>query len=140
MEERMTQEKMAHLGPRFWLVARDGDHLLEVFTMGCRGAESLPVFSHEEEAGMFLDLGGAGNGWRTRESSAGEIVSLLFGLCSRVGSVALDPSPLMTPEMLDLVRVDRGRFVDLITSPGEKKPLPRPRWILTPRLKNRGVA
>jgi hypothetical protein len=136
----MTQEKMAHLGQRLWLVARDGDHPLEVFTMGCGGAESLPVFSHEEEAGKFLDLGGAGNGWRTRESSAGEIVSLLFGLYSRVGSVALDPSPLMTPEMLDLVRVDRGRFVDLITSPGEKKPLPGPRWVLTPDLKNRGVA
>jgi hypothetical protein len=140
MEERMTREKMAHLGPRFWLVARDGDFPVEMFTMDCGGAASLPVFSHEEEAEMFLDLGGAGNGWRTRESSAGEIVSLLFGLCSRVSSVALDPSPLMTPEMLDLVRVDRGRFVDLITSPGEKKPLPRPRWILTPGLKNRGVA
>jgi hypothetical protein len=139
MEERMTQEKMAHLGPRFWLVARDGDHPVEMFTMGCRGAESLPVFSHEEEAGMFLDLGGAGNGWRTRESSAGEIVSLLFGLCSRVSSVALDPSPLMTPEILDLVRVDRGRFVDLITAPG-KKPLPRPRWVLNSDLTSRGAA
>jgi hypothetical protein len=111
-----------------------------MFTMDCGGAASLPVFSHEEEAEMFLDLGGAGNGWRTRESSAGEIVSLLFGLCSRAGSVALDPSPLMTPEMLDLIKVDRGRFVDLITAPGEKKPLPRPRWILTPGIKNRGVA
>ena len=136
----MTQEKMADLVPRFWLVVRDGDHLLEVFTMGCGGAKSLSVFSHEEEAGMFLDLGGAGNGWRTRESSAGEIVSLLFGLCSRVSSVALDPSPLMMPEMLDLVRVDRGRFVDLITAPGEKKPLPRPRRVLNPGLKNRSVA
>ena len=56
----MTQEKMAHLGPRFWLVARDEDHPLEMFTMGRGSAESLPVFSHEEEAGMFLDLGGAG--------------------------------------------------------------------------------
>jgi hypothetical protein len=139
MEERMTQEKMAHLRPKFWLVARDGDHPLEMFTMSCGSAESLPVFSHEEEADMFLDLGGAGDGWRTRESSAGEIVSLLFGLCSRVSSVALDPSPLMTPEILDLVRVDRGRFVDLITAPG-KKPLPRPRWVLNSDLTSRGAA
>jgi hypothetical protein len=140
MEERMTREKMAHLGPRFWLVARDKDHPVEIFTMDCGGAESLPVFSHEEEAGKFLDLGGAGDGWRTRESSAGEIVSLLFGLCSRVSSVALDPSPLMTPEMLDLIKVDQGRFVDLITAPGEKKHLPRSRWVMPPGIKNRGVA
>ncbi|MDQ3864213.1 MAG: hypothetical protein M3317_12100, partial [Actinomycetota bacterium] len=97
----MTQRKTAQLGPRFWLVARDGDRPVEVFTMDCGDDESLPIFSQEEAAGIFLDLGGAGDGWRTRESSAGEIVSLLFGLCSRVGSVALDPSPLMTPEMLD---------------------------------------
>ena len=55
----MTREKMAQLGPRLWLVARDGDRPVEVFTMDCGGSESLPVFSHVEEAEMFLGLGRA---------------------------------------------------------------------------------
>jgi hypothetical protein len=46
----------------------------------------------------------------------------------------------MMPGMLDLIRVDRARFVDLITAPGKRKPLPKPRWLLTPGFTNRGVA
>jgi len=91
---------------------------MAVFTLDCGGDEALPVFSHEEEAEMFLGLGGAGDGWRVRESSAGEIVSLLFGPCRGVRGVALDPTPVMTSEMIEFVRVGRARFVDLIAASG----------------------
>lgn len=119
----MTQEKKArparhsrarHAGSRFWLVAKDGPCSIEMLTVYCGGDEALPVFSHEEEAELFLGLGGVGDGWRVRESAAGEIVSLLFGPCAGVGSVTLDPSPLMAPEMMGLLRVGRDRFFDLI--------------------------
>jgi hypothetical protein len=124
----MTQEKKvrpAHPSPargsasRFWLVAKDGTCPMEILTMDCGGDEALPVFSHEEEAELFLGLGGVGDGWRVRESAAGEIVSLLFAPCAGAGSVVLDPSPLMTPEMMGLVRVGRDRFLDLIATPGK---------------------
>jgi len=93
---------------------------MAIFTVDCGGDEALPIFSHEEEAEMYLGLGGAGDGWRVRESSAGEIVSLLFGPCRGVGGVALDPTPVMASEMIDLVKVSRDRFVDLVAPSGRK--------------------
>src|SRR3712207_6233888 len=106
---------------RFWLVARDGSCSVETLTVDCGGDKALPIFSHEEEAELFLDLGGAGDGWRTRASSAGEIVSLLFGPLAAVRSVALDPWPVMAPETVGLVMLGRDRFVDLFASPGALK-------------------
>ena len=106
---------------RFWLVARDGSCSVETLTVDCGGDKALPIFSHEEEAELFLDLGGAGDGWRTRESSAGEIVSLLYGPCAAVRIVALDPWPVMAPESVGLVTLGRDRFVDLFANPGALK-------------------
>ena len=79
------------------------------------GAQALPVFSGEGEAEMFLWLGGAfEDGWRVRQTSTGELVSILCGPCAGVGSVALDPSPGMAAETLRLTSVGRKRFVGWI--------------------------
>jgi hypothetical protein len=142
----MTQEKKAWLDQqplgrrstwRFWLVAKDGNCSIETLTVDCGGHEALAVFSHEEEAELFLRLGKIDDGWRVRESSAGEIVSLLFGPCAGVGSVALDPSPLMAPEMIDLVRVGRDRFVNLAVAPGGERTITRSGWTRTSGRQNR---
>jgi hypothetical protein len=142
----MTQKKKAHPGhysrarrsaSRFWLVATYGTYQMEVLTVDCGDDEAMPVFSHEEEAELFLGLGEDGEGLRVRESSAGEIVSLLFGPCAGVGSVALDPSPMMTPEMIGLVKVSRDRFFDLTTAPGRKRARPGPVRVQIPALQNR---
>jgi hypothetical protein len=78
------------------------------------GEETLPVFSHEEEAEMFLWLGGLKAGWQVRESAAGELTSILCGLCSGVKKVALDPLPKMLNEKtVGLVILERERFLDL---------------------------
>ena len=122
---------------RFWLVAKDGACPMEILTVDYGDDEALPVFSHEEEAELFLCLGEIGDGWRVRESSAGEIVSLLFGPCAGVGSVTLDPSPLMVSEMMALVRVGRDRFLDLITAPARKRLPSRSGWTQTPGRQNR---
>jgi hypothetical protein len=74
----------------------------------------LPVFSFEQEVEMFLRLGGYydGGGWRARESSAGELVSVLCGPCADVEGVALDPHPEMLEDgTIELVEVGRRRFV-----------------------------
>lgn len=73
----------------------------------------LAVFSFEEEAEMFLRLGGHdGDGWRARPSGAAEIASLLRGACADVGAVALDPLPGMAGDgTAGLVEVGRERFL-----------------------------
>ena len=74
----------------------------------------MPVFGYEEEAKMFLHLGGYGDhGWSARESSSGEIVSVLCGPCSGAESVALDPLPEMVSDgTLSLVWLRRERFLE----------------------------
>jgi hypothetical protein len=73
----------------WWLVARNDDGPLEVFTLD--GGETLPVFSGEGEAELFLWLREE-HGWEVHQSSAEELVFVLSGPCSRAGLVALDPS------------------------------------------------
>jgi hypothetical protein len=83
----------------------------------------LPVFSFEEEAEMFLRLGGYGGRWRAWESCAGELVSVLCGPCKDVKSVALDPLPEMPKTgTLGLVGVERRCFLgQLLAREGHHK-------------------
>jgi predicted alpha/beta hydrolase len=79
------------------------------------GGEALPVFSHEEEAEKFVRLGSWGAGWRAREASARELVSVLLGPCAGLGLVALDPWPEIHAEMVvGLIGVNRVDFVNLL--------------------------
>lgn len=106
-------------GSRYWLMAKNENGRIEVLTVDRGGEQALPVFGHEEEAEMFLRLGGVGDGWRVRESTAGELVSVLYGPCARVGRVALDPLPEMLDEKaVGLVSLDRERFLDLVLDRG----------------------
>ncbi len=86
----------------------------------------LAVFGFEEEAEMFLRLGGReGDGWRAREIGVGELVSVLDGpSCADVGSVALDPVPGMPEDgTVGLVEVGRERFVRAVLGgPGRGGP------------------
>lgn len=101
--------------PRWWLIAKNGTSRVEFLTMdrGGDGGETLAIFGHEEEAAMFLHLSGYGDdGWRVRESSAGEIVSVLYGPCSGMESISLDPLPGMVADgTLGLVGLERKRFL-----------------------------
>jgi hypothetical protein len=100
----------------YWLITKNENGPLEVLTSGLSGGEeALPVFSHDEEAEMFLWLGRMGDGWQARESAAGELTSLLCGLCLGVQKVVLDPLPKMLDEKtVGLVSLDRERFLDLV--------------------------
>ena len=75
----------------------------------------MSIFSSEEEAEIILRFGGVTGGWRARESSVGELVSVLSGACAGVKKVALDPSPEMIVEgAVGLVSLLRESFMNLI--------------------------
>jgi hypothetical protein len=114
-------ERATELAPRrplpglaFWLIAKNENGRVRVLTLYRCGEEVLPVFGHEEEAEMFLQLGCVvGEGWGVRESSAGELVSVLCGPCADVKEVALDPLPEMVAgSTVGLVSLPRERFIE----------------------------
>jgi hypothetical protein len=122
IEEISTRVRLARAAteatrrrPRWWLIAKHENRRVKFLTMAHDedGEEILPVFGYEEEAEMFLHLGGYGDdGWSARESSTGEIVSVLCGPCLGAEGVVLDPLPeMMDDETLALVRLGRKRFL-----------------------------
>ena len=78
----------------FWLIVRQRTKGLKVFTTGRKG-DVLPAFSFEDEADMFLRLGlPEKEGWRVvRESTCGELTSVLHAPRRDSRHVALDPMP-----------------------------------------------
>ena len=90
------------LATTYWLVESSETVLPEPFTVRIDAEmEALPVFSFPEEAEMFVTLGGLEErGWRTAESTAGEILSRLAEYRrAGIGLVALDPLPEMMGPM-----------------------------------------
>jgi hypothetical protein len=70
---------------------------------------------------LFLGIQAAGSGWQVRESTVGELVSVLCGACAGAKEVSLDPLPEMVAEgTLGLVNLSRKRFVNLVLSRGQQ--------------------
>ena len=67
---------------------------------------------------MFLELRpvASGEGWRARRTSAGELVSVLYGPCSSARRVALDPLPGMLGrgKSTDLLAIERNGFLRML--------------------------
>jgi hypothetical protein len=85
---------------------------MEVLTLTAGDEIVLPVFSFQEEGELFLRLEATEADWCLRETTTGELVSLLLSLCAQVDKVALDPLPgLWERETLGLVSTDRRCFV-----------------------------
>ena len=96
----------------FWLIVTRAHGRMEVLTIDAGGETVLPVFSFQEEGEFFLSLETTEADWWPRETTTGELVSLLLGLCARVDKVALDPLPsLGEREIIGLVSTGRRRFV-----------------------------
>jgi hypothetical protein len=96
----------------FWLIATRAHGRMGVLTIDAGGETLLPVFSFQEEGELFLRLEATEAVWWPRETTTGELVSLLLGLCARVDKVALDPLPgLDEREVLGLVSTGRRQFV-----------------------------
>jgi hypothetical protein len=72
---------------------------------------------------MFLDLQLAGStvGWRVRQTSVGELMSVLYGPCSDTKKVVLDPVPEVGgEEMTELLSMHRNDFLRFLL--GEEVP------------------
>ena len=102
----------------FWLIVKHRTGGMEALrTTLASGEEALAVFGFEEEAGMFLEIGASGGGWRVRETTPGELISVLYGPCAGVGRVALDPLPRpIAQASSDLVSMKREAFVEWCSS------------------------
>ena len=96
----------------FWLIATRAHGRMEVLTINTGDEMVLPIFGFQEEGELFLGLEATEADWYLRETTTGELVSLLLSLCAQVDKVALDPLPgLWERETLGLVSTDRRCFV-----------------------------
>ena len=102
----------------YHLIVNNEKDRLDVLTIQLSTAgEALPVFSHEEEAEKFVRLESSGTGWRVRETSARELVSVLLGPGADIGWVVLDPWPRIHVQMVvGLIGVNPSDFVNLLVS------------------------
>ncbi len=107
-----------------WLITKDITSRMDVFTTHlCDDLKALMVFSFEEEAQMFLwfRLATPGGGWRVRQISVGELVSVLYGPCSDTRKVVLDPVPEAgREELAELLSMRRNDFLRFLL--GEEVP------------------
>ena len=101
-----------------WLIVKHHNDRMAVLTVSAGGdSEALPVFSFEEEAEMFLQFGVSKTGWQVRETTAGELVSVLYGPCAGVEKVALDPPPeIVGKAMVGLMSLSRKDFARTLVS------------------------
>ena len=96
-----------------YLIARHENNRLELLTLAATShGEVLPVFGTERAAHDFLRDGGFGGGWWVRESTPGELVSLLLGHLADVEIVALDPRP--GPPDAGLQGTSKLEFIDAL--------------------------
>ncbi len=89
---------------------------------------ALAVFSFVEEAQMYLQNAAPQQGsWRVEEVEAGELVSMLvWGSCSQVKWVALDPMPpqvVGSCEANRLVCTNWQDFLGLLRGESEEAPM-----------------
>ena len=105
-----------------WILTRYLHNRMDVLTFDPEDGTGLflALFSFKEEAELFLGLleedDQKKHCWRSRETSAGELLSILYGPCKDVRWVALDPLPLSScsRSMLHFVSVNRKRFVQAL--------------------------
>ena len=113
--------------PAYWLIEKLEDGSMEVLTVELRGGQqALSIFSHLEEAEMFLWLGRLTDSWRPRKCEGGEIARILSAPRTGIGFVVLDPLPQMLAEhTVEPVSLTRERFTLRLTRSPEGTSEPR---------------
>lgn len=95
-----------------YLIVRNTHHRMDVFVYPVVGEAALPVFSTARAAREFLRSGDFGPGWHVRESTAGELISLLMGHIADVEQVVLDPcSGLVAGEGVSRECLSKDSFI-----------------------------
>jgi hypothetical protein len=114
----LIKKSSALLQTPLWIITSYQNDQMELLTIdadvdGC----FLAVFSFEEEAEAFLHLSvdGEKKEWQSKQTKAGELVSVLLGSYAHVKQVALDPLPLpLGRAMLALVSVNWDTFLQYL--------------------------
>lgn len=104
---------------RYWTMVRQGACHTDVFTTDYDGrGEALVIFGFEEEAGLFA--GFEEEIWQVRETTLGELVSILHGPCADVERVVLDPLPLSICAGMEILTLSlhSADFTRNVTSTG----------------------
>jgi len=102
---------------RYWVIvknAKGGFGQPDLLTVDLDDTgQALPVFSFEEKAEMFLWLQTTEEGREVRETTPGQLVSILYGPCAEdVGRVMLDPLPEIGARIqISLLGIERNDFV-----------------------------
>jgi hypothetical protein len=95
----------------FWVVLEGGTWTAPFTVTLLRGKEAIALFSGEEEATMFRHFSKQGANSSILETTAGEVLSLLYGPWSVAGHVALDPLPqVLDSRLLELLTLSREHF------------------------------
>jgi hypothetical protein len=136
----------ARAGRPHWLITKYDHSKMNALTIRLSGdREALAIFGFEEEAEMFLHFWGAAleDGWSVRQTSVGELVSVLYGPCANAKKVVMDPVPEVGKrELVGIPSMHRNDFLrDLLGEGPSSLHLVPPR---TPRplkrLEHGGVA
>ena len=102
-----------------WIIVKNDTGHMEVLRIRLStGGKALPIFSGEDEAWVFLELGKFSDDWRVRETAAGELISILYCLCAGVDRVVLDPLPGSLAELNGLLSLRPGAFTKFASKSG----------------------
>jgi hypothetical protein len=105
----------------FWVVLEGSTWTLPFTVSLPDGREAIALFSGEEEAMMFRHFSKEGAKSSILETSAGEVLSLLYGPWSVAGHVALDPfREVPGLRFLDLLTLSRERFARSFAGAGSE--------------------
>jgi hypothetical protein len=115
----MPNKKSGALARRpLWIISRYHNDQIDALTIDADLEGSLlAVFSSEDEAEVFLRLLGdkEKQEWRSEQTTAGRLVSVLLELGTYVQGVVLDPLPLpLGRDLLPLVSVERELFLQCL--------------------------
>lgn len=111
--------------PVYWLLSsRGGVHEVFLTFWGGEPGEEvrmLPVFSAESSAGAFVEASPfAEEVWRSRKTTRGELISILYGPCVTAGRIAFDPLevPLVESAGSFQATLSPERFVEVLLGRG----------------------
>jgi hypothetical protein len=107
---RARRTKTVHV---FWMVVEGSSQALPLMVFLSDGTKAMALFSGEEEAMMFCHFCEEGASTNIRQTTTGEVISLLYCPWCAAKHVALDPFPeilLGSRLLLGLLTLSRADF------------------------------
>jgi hypothetical protein len=104
----------------FWVVLEGGTWTAPFTVSLPEGKEAIALFSAEQEARMFCHLSKQGAKGSIRQTTAGGVLSLLYGPWTVARHVALDPLPeILGGALLGVLTLGREHFARIFGEDGK---------------------